>query len=83
MYIQFAELPVRDTARAKQFYIDNLGCTLAADVPMGGEGRWVELKLGESETTLHLVRAQADAADDPVLVLVADDVAAVVDKLRG
>ena len=60
MHIQFAELPAHDQTRAKQFYIDNLGCQVAADTPMGGDGwRWVELKLREADTTLHPIRARA------------------------
>ncbi len=44
MHIQFAELPVFDQDRAKHFYIDNLGCTSAADAPYGEGGwRWIEL----------------------------------------
>ncbi len=83
MYIQFAELPVSDQARAKKFYIDNLGCTQAADAPMGDGWRWIELKFGQSETTLHFVRAKRSPSDEPVLVLVEDDVATVVEKLRS
>jgi predicted enzyme related to lactoylglutathione lyase len=84
MHIQFAELPVRDQARAIQFYVANLGCQVAADAPMGGDGwRWVELKFAGSQTTLHLIRAgEDDASDGPVLVLVDDDVAAAVERLR-
>ena len=84
MHIQFAELPVREQARAKRFYVDNLGCSVAADAPMGSDGwRWIELKFPESETTLHLVRAKEDPSDEPVLVLVDDDVAGAVERLRS
>jgi predicted enzyme related to lactoylglutathione lyase len=85
MHIQFAELPVRDQARAKQFYVENLGCVVAADAPMGSGGwRWIELRFPGSETTLHFVHAKVeDASDGPVLVLVDDDVAATVEGLRS
>jgi predicted enzyme related to lactoylglutathione lyase len=85
MHIQFAELPVADQDRAKRFYVDNLGCEVAADAPMGEHGwRWIELKFAGSETTLHFVRrAEGGAADDPVLVLVDDDVAATIERLRA
>ena len=84
MHIQFAELPVRDQARAKQFYVDNLGCTMAADAPMGNDGwRWIELGFPGSDTTLHLVRAKEYPSDVPVLVLVDDDVPATVERLRS
>lgn len=85
MYIQFAELPVRDQARAKQFYVETLGCEVAADAPMGGDGwRWVELRFPGSQTTLHLIRAgEDDASDGPVLVLVDEDVPASIERLRS
>jgi len=84
MHVQFAELPVRDQARAKQFYVDHLGCAVAADVPMGSDGwRWIELKLPEGETNLHLVHAKDAASDEPILVLVDDHVAATVEGLRS
>ena len=85
MHIQFAELPVRDQARAKRFYVEHFGCEVAADAPMGNDGwRWIELKFAGSETSLHLMRAKTeDAADGPVLVLVDDDVAATIQGLRS
>jgi predicted enzyme related to lactoylglutathione lyase len=85
MHIQFAELPVRDQARAKRFYVDHFGCEVAADAPMGADGwRWIELKFAGSETTLHLVHSKVkDASDGPVMVLVDDDVAATVQGLKS
>jgi predicted enzyme related to lactoylglutathione lyase len=85
MHIQFADLPVRDQARAMHFYADHFGCTVAADAPMGKDGwRWIELAFAGSETRLHFLRARADdGADEPALVLVDDDVAATVDVLKA
>ena len=85
MHIQFAELPVRDQARARRFYVDHFGCTVAADAPMGPDGwRWIELAFAGSATRLHFLRARADdTADEPALVLVDDDVAATVAMLKA
>jgi len=85
MHVQFAELPVRDQARAKRFYVENLGCEIAADAPMGSDGwRWVELRFAGSQTTLHLIRAKEEGVSDgSVLVLVDDDVAGAVEGLRS
>jgi len=84
MHIQFAELPVRDQTRAKSFYVDHLGCSVAADAPMGRDWRWIELRFSGSETTLHFVRAmEHDVPDEPVLVLVDDNVIARVEALRS
>jgi predicted enzyme related to lactoylglutathione lyase len=72
MHIQFAELPVFDQKRAKDFYSRVFRCQVAADQPMGKDGwRWVELRFPGSETTLHFVRRKDDSpSSDPVLVLV-------------
>ncbi len=85
MHIQFADIPVRDQDRAKQFYVDHLGCSVAADAPMGKDGwRWIELKFAGAETNLHFIRQTQDGTSDgPVLVLVADDVAATIETLRS
>ena len=54
MHIQFAGLPVHDQTRARRFYVDHFGCTVAADAPMGADGwRWIELAFPGSETRLH------------------------------
>ena len=53
---------------------------------MGGRdgGRWIELKFAGAETTLHLVhRKEEGAFDGPVLILVDDDVAATIQRLRS
>lgn len=85
MYIQFAELPVFDQDRAKRFYMEKLGCTVAADAPMGEDGwRWIELKFAGAETALHFARRKDERpSDEPVMVVVADDVKAAVEKLRA
>lgn len=85
MHIQFAELPVFDQERAKKFYVEQLGCEVAADSPMGEGGwRWIELRLPGAETCLHFIRrADENPADEPVLVLVDDDVRAAVEALRA
>ena len=84
MHIQFAELPVYDQDRAKQFYIDALGCSVAADSPMGADGwRWIEMGLPGARTNLHFIRRADDtASEEPVLVLVVEDVAGSVAELR-
>lgn len=85
MHIQFAELPVFDQDRARQFYCDAFGCRVAADSPMGGDGwRWIELGLPGARTNLHFVRGgNHQPTDEPVLVLVAEDVAESIAALRS
>lgn len=85
MHIQFAELPVFDQDRAIAFYVDNLGCEVASDAPMGADGwRWVELKFPGARTALHFLRRPDDKPSaEPVLVLVEPDVPGTIEKLRA
>lgn len=85
MHIQFAELPVFDQDRAKAFYIDNFGCEVAADSPMGADGwRWIELRFEGARTALHFLRRPDDKPSaEPVLVLVDDNVAATIARLKA
>ena len=85
MHIQFAELPVSDQERAKRFYMQKLGCELVSDAPMGKDGwRWIELKFPSADTALHFHRRKEDrSSDEPVMVLVADDVKGAVADLKA
>jgi len=85
MHIQFAELPVFDQDRAIGFYRQHFACEIAADAPMGKDGwRWVELKFPGAATHLHFNRRADDSAgEDPVMVLVDDDVSATVARLKA
>ena len=85
MHIQFAELGVSDQDRAMQFYVDHFGCEVASDTPIGEDGwRWIELKFPGAQTTLHFLRRKDGAlSDEPVLVLVDDDIHATVEALKA
>src|SRR5258708_25491589 len=45
---------VADTDRAIEFYVDTLGFEKVVDVPMGDAGRWVEVALPGTVTTIAL-----------------------------
>ena len=45
---------VADTDRAIEFYVDTLGFDKVIDVPMGDAGRWVEVQLAGTPTTIAL-----------------------------
>ncbi len=81
MHIQFAELPVYDQDRAKTFYVEKLGFTVAADAPMGGDWRWIEVTPPGAVTNLHFIRKREES-DDPVLVFVDPDVTGIIERLR-
>jgi catechol 2,3-dioxygenase-like lactoylglutathione lyase family enzyme len=47
-------LTVSDTDRAIDFYVNTLGFETVVDVPMGEAGRWVEVALPGTATTIAL-----------------------------
>lgn len=85
MFVKFAELPVFDQDRAIAFYTGNLAWTVARDAPYGENGwRWVELELSGARTHLLLTRRADDAASErPTLVLVADEVGGLIERLKA
>jgi predicted enzyme related to lactoylglutathione lyase len=84
MRVKFAELPVFDQDRAISFYARALDCTVAADAPMGEDGwRWVEIAFPGAESHLHFLRRDDDEpSEEPVLVLVEEDVEGAVERLE-
>ena len=52
--LKFAGIPVRDQERALTFYRDKLGFKVATDQPMGPGKRWIEMRIGGSETKIVL-----------------------------
>ena len=52
-------IPVTDEDRAIEFYVDKLGFEKRADVPFGGDYRWVEVAPPGAETTIAIVRPPA------------------------
>jgi len=60
--IKFASVPVTDQDRALEFYTKKLGFSVFTDQPLGPEMRWIELKLGRSDT--HVVLFTADLHKD-------------------
>jgi predicted enzyme related to lactoylglutathione lyase len=85
MYIQFTDIPVFDQLRAKRFYTEHFDCHVVADQPMGKDGaRWIELGFAGAHTNLHFVRRNNESpSQTPVLVLVADDVKATIERLQA
>ena len=53
-HLHFASIPVSDQDRALAFYVEKLGFRVATDRPMGEGRRWIELRIGNSETRVVL-----------------------------
>jgi len=45
---------IADTDRALDFYVGTLGFKKVVDEPMGPDMRWVEVQVGDAETTIAL-----------------------------
>ena len=82
--MKFAELPVSDQDRAVSFYTEKLKLTVARDSPYGDGRRWIELEIPGAQTHILLSRRSADHdTSTPSLVLIAEDVDAVYQRLLG
>jgi predicted enzyme related to lactoylglutathione lyase len=53
-HIKLINIPVRDQARALDFYTEKLGFTIITDQPMDKKQRWIELRIPKAETRLSL-----------------------------
>ncbi|HEU0220879.1 MAG TPA: VOC family protein [Paracoccaceae bacterium] len=81
-HISFASIPVVDLERARDFWRDKMGLTVAVDASYG-ESRWIMLEIPGANTRLHLDKVAAmPAADEPALPLIAPDVVGTITSLR-
>lgn len=85
MHVKFAPLPVCDQDRAKDFYVNELGCEVAVEKSYQDDGwRWIEVRLPDAETTLLFERRESDSpGDSPALVLIDPDLDATVASLKA
>ena len=58
--IKFVSIPVRDQARALDFYTDKLGFTIITDKPFDEKQRWIELRIPKAETRVVLFTPPGD-----------------------
>lgn len=84
--LKFAGIPVKDQERALAFYRDKLGFKVATDQPMGPGQRWIELRIGGSETRVVLFTPEGH--EDRVGTFFngsfeADDVQKTFDELKA
>ena len=52
--VDFVGIPVADQKRALAFYTEKLGFTVFTDQPFDDKQRWIELRIGNSDTRLVL-----------------------------
>jgi predicted enzyme related to lactoylglutathione lyase len=53
-HVKFVSIPTTDQDRALRFYTEKLGFKLATDQPFDGKQRWIELRVGASDTRFVL-----------------------------
>ncbi|MEO5894071.1 MAG: VOC family protein [Vicinamibacterales bacterium] len=53
-HVKFVSIPTTDQDRALAFYTQKLGFKLATDQPFDGKQRWIELRIGASDTRFVL-----------------------------
>ena len=49
-HIKFVSIPTKDQDRALAFYTGKLGFKVVTDQPFDGKQRWIELRVGNSDT---------------------------------
>ena len=84
MKLEVVVLPVTDADRAKQFY-ESIGWRLDADVPMGDDGRLVQMTPPGSPCSIQFGANLTSAAPGSAqsVYLVVDDIEAARDELAG
>jgi catechol 2,3-dioxygenase-like lactoylglutathione lyase family enzyme len=53
-HLKFVSIPTRDQDAALKFYTEKLGFESVTDQPMGAGQRWIELRVGSSDTRVVL-----------------------------
>jgi catechol 2,3-dioxygenase-like lactoylglutathione lyase family enzyme len=53
-HVKFVSIPTRDQDTALAFYTEKLGFKLVTDQPFDGKQRWIELRVGTSDTRFVL-----------------------------
>jgi predicted enzyme related to lactoylglutathione lyase len=53
-HVKFVSIPTRDQDRALAFWTEKVGMKVVTDQPMGPGQRWIELRIGQSETKFVL-----------------------------
>ena len=83
-HIQIVHVPASDQDRAKDFYVERLGLSVVADVPMGPHGRWLQVAPAGAATSLAIIPGGGNTKPgSATVVLESDDIEADVQALRA
>jgi len=64
-HIKFVSIPTRDQDRALAFWTERVGCRLLTDQPFDDKQRWIELRIGTSDTRLVLFSGDGPGTMQP------------------
>jgi len=64
-HIKFVSIPTRDQDHALAFWTERVGCRLLTDQPFDDKQRWIELRIGTSDTRLVLFSGDGPGAMQP------------------
>ena len=64
-HVKFVSIPTRDQDRALAFYTEKLGFKVLTDQPYDDTQRWIELRVGTSDTRVVLFKMGDQAAGGP------------------
>lgn len=83
--VRVVSVPVSDQDRARGFYVETLGFELVADMQMGPEMRWLQVRPPAGRTSLTLVTWFPSMAPGSMkgLVLECDDIDQTYQALRA
>ena len=84
-HVKFVSIPATDQDRALAFYTGKLGFKVVTDQPFSDTQRWIELRVGSSDT--HFVLFSMDSGPKPGFTfngaLACDDVERTYEALKG
>ena len=84
--VKFVSVYVSDQDRSLTFFTEKLGFTVVTDQPMGGAGRWIELKIPGADTRVVIFKPMSP--DQKIggfkpMAFVADDVQKTYEELSA
>jgi predicted enzyme related to lactoylglutathione lyase len=85
-FVKFVSIPVKDQDRALKFYTEKLGFKVATDQAMGPGARWIELRIGSTQTRIVLFTMPGEdgrVGTQMNLSLACDDVEATYRQLTA
>jgi predicted enzyme related to lactoylglutathione lyase len=83
-HVKFISIPTRDQDRALAFYTEKLGFKVLTDQPFDDTQRWIELRIGASDTRVVLFRMSDHSPGEPFHgALACDNVERTYQELRS